>query len=70
MITRIIKNLEICFDQLKLYVMNADKCLCGDNAVQMLFRLKRVCVLYDKKTFVLHFKNGYEDIQATFAPFY
>lgn len=58
------------FDQPKLCAMYVDKRLRGVNAVQTLSRLNRICAPYDKKTFVLDFKNGYEDIQASFAPFY
>ena len=50
--------------------MYVDKRLRGVNAVQTLSRLNRICAPYDKKTFVLDFKNEYEDIQASFAPFY
>ena len=50
--------------------MYVDKRLRGVNAVQTLSRLNRICAPYDKKTFVLDFKNEYEDIQAAFAPFY
>lgn len=58
------------FDQPKLCAMYVDKRLRGVNAVQTLSRLNRICAPYDKKTFVLDFKNDYEDIQASFAPFY
>ncbi len=58
------------FDQPKLCAMYVDKRLRGVNAVQTLSRLNRVCAPYNKKTFVLDFKNEYEDIQASFAPFY
>ena len=58
------------FDQPKLCAMYVDKHLRGVNAVQTLSRLNRICAPYDKKTFVLDFKNEYEDIQASFAPFY
>ena len=58
------------FDQTKLCAMYVDKHLRGVNAVQTLSRLNRICAPYDKKTFVLDFKNEYEDIQASFAPFY
>lgn len=58
------------FDQPKLCAMYVDKRLRGVNAVQTLSRLNRICAPYDKKTFVLDFKNEYEDIQASFAPFY
>ena len=58
------------FDQPKLCAMYVDKHLRGVNAVQTLSRLNRICAPYDKKTFVLDFKNEYEDIQVSFAPFY
>lgn len=58
------------FDQPKLCAMYVDKRLRGVNAVQTLSRLNRICAPYDKKTFVLDFKNDYEDIQNSFAPFY
>lgn len=58
------------FDQPKLCAMYVDKRLHGVNAVQTLSRLNRVCPPYNKKTFVLDFKNNYEDIQNSFAPFY
>jgi type I restriction enzyme R subunit len=50
--------------------MYVDKKLRGVSAVQTLSRLNRICAPYDKKTFVLDFKNEYEDIQKSFAPFY
>lgn len=58
------------FDQPKLCAMYVDKKLRNVNAVQTLSRLNRICVPYDKKTFVLDFKNEYKDIQDSFAPFY
>ena len=58
------------FDQPKLCAMYVDKRLRGVNAVQTLSRLNRICAPYDKKIFILDFKNQYEDIQASFAPFY
>lgn len=58
------------FDQPKLCAMYVDKRLRGVAAVQTLSRLNRICAPYDKKTFVLDFKNSYEDIQAAFAPYY
>ncbi len=58
------------FDQPKLCAMYVDKRLHGVAAVQTLSRLNRICPPYDKKTFVLDFKNSYEDIQAAFAPYY
>ena len=58
------------FDQPKLCAMYVDKKLRGVNAVQTLSRLNRICMPYDKKTFILDFKNEYADIQSSFAPFY
>ena len=58
------------FDQPKLCAMYVDKKLRGVNAVQTLSRLNRICAPYDKKTFVLDFRNEYADIQSSFAPFY
>ncbi|MFV0519327.1 MAG: type I restriction endonuclease subunit R, partial [Lachnospirales bacterium] len=58
------------FDQPKLCAMYVDKRLRGVNAVQTLSRLNRICSPYDKKTFILDFKNEYDDIQKSFAPFY
>ena len=58
------------FDQPKLCAMYVDKRLRNVAAVQTLSRLNRICAPYDKKTFVLDFKNSYEDIQAAFAPHY
>lgn len=58
------------FDQPKLCAMYVDKRLRGVAAVQTLSRLNRICAPYNKKTFVLDFKNTYEDIQAAFAPYY
>lgn len=50
--------------------MYVDKRLRGVAAVQTLSRLNRICAPYDKKTFVLDFKNEYDDIQEAFAPYY
>lgn len=58
------------FDQPKLCAMYIDKRLRGVNAVQTLSRLNRICAPYDKKTFILDFKNEYKDIQNSFSPFY
>ncbi|MEG0077030.1 type I restriction endonuclease subunit R [Anaerorhabdus sp.] len=58
------------FDQPKLCAMYVDKKLRGVNAVQTLSRLNRICAPYNKKTFILDFKNEYADIQNSFAPFY
>lgn len=58
------------FDQPKLCAMYVDKKLHGVNAVQTLSRLNRICPPYDKKTFILDFKNEYEDILSSFAPYY
>ncbi|MEG2013016.1 MAG: DEAD/DEAH box helicase family protein [Anaerovoracaceae bacterium] len=58
------------FDQPKLVAMYVDKKLKGVAAVQTLSRLNRIYPPYDKRTFVLDFKNEAKDIQASFAPFY
>lgn len=58
------------FDQPKLCAMYILKKLRGVNAVQTLSRLNRICPPYDKKTFILDFVNHYEDIKASFAPYY
>lgn len=58
------------FDQPKLVAMYVDKKLKGVAAVQTLSRLNRIYPPYDKTTFVLDFKNDYEDIKEAFAPYY
>ncbi len=58
------------FDQPKLVAMYVDKRLKGVAAVQTLSRLNRICPPYDKITFVLDFKNSYDDIKAAFEPYY
>lgn len=58
------------FDQPKLCAMYILKHLSGVNAVQTLSRLNRICPPYDKKTFILDFKNEYEDIQNAFSKYY
>lgn len=58
------------FDQPKLAAMYVDKKLHGLSAVQTLSRLNRICPPYEKRTFVLDFKNSYEDIADAFAPYY
>ncbi len=58
------------FDQPKLVAMYVDKKLKGIAAVQTLSRLNRICPPYDKKTFILDFKNDYEDIKKSFEPYY
>jgi type I restriction enzyme R subunit len=50
--------------------MYVDKKLKGVGAVQTLSRLNRIYPPYDKQTFILDFKNSYEDIQKAFAPYY
>jgi type I restriction enzyme R subunit len=57
------------FDQPKLCAMYVDKKLKGVGAVQTLSRLNRIYLPYDKKTFILDFRNSYEDIQKAFAPY-
>ncbi|MDO4928646.1 MAG: DEAD/DEAH box helicase family protein [Corynebacterium sp.] len=56
------------FDQPKLCGMYVDKSLPGLTAVQTLSRLNRI--VYDKRTFVLDFRNTFEGIQKAFAPYY
>lgn len=58
------------FDQPKLVAMYVDKKLRGVAAVQTLSRLNRICPPYDKRTFVLDFKNERKDILGAFAPYY
>lgn len=58
------------FDQKKLCAMYILKKLRGVNAVQTLSRLNRICPPYQKQTFILDFKNDYEDMKAAFAPYY
>lgn len=58
------------FDQPKLCAMYVDKRLRGVNAVQTLSRLNRIYPGYDKKTFIIDFKNEYDDIQKAFEPYY
>jgi type I restriction enzyme R subunit len=58
------------FDQPKLTAMYVDKKLKGVAAVQTLSRLNRIYPPYDKRTFVLDFKNEYDDIKKAFAPYY
>lgn len=58
------------FDQPKLVAMYVDKPLKKAAAVQTLSRLNRICPPYDKTSFVLDFKNSYEDIQDAFKPYY
>ncbi len=58
------------FDQPKLCAMYVLKKLNGVNAVQTLSRLNRICLPYDKKTFILDFKNDYHDIENAFSVYY
>lgn len=58
------------FDQPKLLAMYVDKKLRDVVAVQTLSRLNRIVKGYHKKTFILDFKNTYEDINRAFAPYY
>jgi type I restriction enzyme R subunit len=58
------------FDQPKLTAMYVDKKLKGVAAVQTLSRLNRICQPYDKRTFVLDFKNERKDILSAFSPYY
>jgi type I restriction enzyme R subunit len=58
------------FDQPKLCAMYVDKKLHGIAAVQTLSRLNRIYPPYDKRTFILDFKNDYGTIKEAFAPYY
>ena len=58
------------FDQPKLLAMYVDKKLRDVAAVQTLSRLNRIVKGYHKKTFILDFKNTYEDINRAFAHYY
>lgn len=58
------------FNQPKLVTMYVDKKLRNVAAVQTLSRLNRIFRGYNKKTFILDFKNTYDDIRAAFAPYY
>lgn len=58
------------FDQKKLCAMYVLKKLRGVNAVQTLSRLNRICTPYNKRTFILDFKNEYDDMKVAFAPYY
>lgn len=58
------------FDQKKLCAMYVLKKLRGVNAVQTLSRLNRICPPYKKPTFVLDFKNDYEDMKEAFSTYY
>lgn len=58
------------FNQPKLVAMYVDKKLRNVAAVQTLSRLNRIFRGYNKKTFILDFKNTYDDIRAAFAPYY
>lgn len=57
------------FDQPLLHTMYIDKKLRGVKAVQTLSRLNRTCPGKDD-TFVLDFKNDYNDIKEAFSQFY
>ncbi len=58
------------FDQPKLVAMYVDKRLRNTAAVQTLSRLNRICPPYNKTTFVLDFKNDYDDIRKAFGRYY
>lgn len=58
------------FDQPKLCAMYVLKKLKGVSAVQTLSRLNRICPPFEKKTFILDFVNGYDEIKEAFAPYY
>lgn len=61
---------QIAFDQPKLCLIYVDKILKGANKVQTLSRLNRIYPGYNKKTFVIDFKNEYESIQKSFESYY
>ena len=61
---------QIAFDQPKLCLIYVDKILKGTNTVQTLSRLNRIYPGYNKKTFVIDFKNEYESIQKSFESYY
>lgn len=58
------------FDQKKLCAMYIDKKLRGVAAVQTLSRLNRIYPPYQKETFILDFKNEYDDIKSAFDKYY
>lgn len=58
------------FDQKKLCAMYIDKKLRGVATVQTLSRLNRIYPPYQKETFILDFKNDYEDIKSAFDKYY
>ena len=58
------------FDQPKLVAMYVDKKLRSVAAVQTLSRLNRIYRGFNKKTFILDFKNTYDDIRSAFSPYY
>ena len=58
------------FNQPKLVAMYVDKKLRNVAAVQTLSRLNRIFRGYNKKTFILDFKNTYDDIRSAFSPYY
>ena len=58
------------FDQPKLCAMYVLKKLKGVSAVQTLSRLNRIYPPFEKKTFILDFVNGYDEIKEAFAPYY
>lgn len=58
------------FSQDKLCAMYVDKKLSGISAVQTLSRLNRLCLPYQKHTFVLDFQNRYSEIEKAFEAYY
>jgi type I restriction enzyme R subunit len=58
------------FDQNRLAAMYVDKRLSGITCVQTLSRLNRICPPYEKRTYVLDFRNSYDDVRKAFAPYY
>lgn len=57
-------------NQPKLVAMYIDKDLSGFSAIQTLSLLNKTYYPYDKKTFILDFKNTYPIIENAVAPFY
>lgn len=58
------------FDQPLLAAMYVDKMLRGITCVQTLSRLNRMCRPYDKRVFVLDFRNSFDDVMGSFSTFY
>ena len=58
------------FDQPKLCAMYILKKLSGISTIQTLSRLNRICPPFEKHTFILDFKNKYEDVVKDFSVYY